>query len=75
MIFFLINARFNLTKVVRYSFSFACHIIMIIIQEIVLILQGKRYHCKACMYESSAKVFRLWAANRPHVSQRAYFTL
>ena len=29
---------------------------MIIIQQIVLILQEKRNHCKACMYESSAKV-------------------
>ena len=52
----LINAWFTLTKVVRYYLLFVCHKIIIIIQEIVLVLQGKRYHCKACMYESSAKV-------------------
>ena len=53
--FFLNNARFYWTKVVRY-FSFAWYKIMIIIQEIVLILRRKGNVVRSYMYESSANV-------------------
>ena len=45
---------------------------MIITQEIVLILQGKRFRCKALQVREfcqSAKVYRPWDANRPSTSQ------
>ena len=54
--FFLSNARFHLTKAVRY-FSFARYKIMIIIQEIVLIYyRGKGTIVKSYIQKSSTKV-------------------